>query len=134
MPSESGADLSRRLMSKGLLIRRSAIPLVESVSDLDLLIERAIENSIRLLDDDAVKRLIEMDSGNPISKSGVSSSAEIDKRKPPHPFCLRRPLCAGEAFVPGDVISHPPTPLTLASSLRVDPVGGYFCCCAKGRV
>ena len=92
MPSESGADLSRRLMSKGLLIRRSAIPLVESVSDLDLLIERAIENSIRLLDDDAVKRLIEMDSGNPISKSGVSSSAEIDKRKPPHPSDVHKPL------------------------------------------
>jgi DNA polymerase II small subunit len=79
-------------MSKGLLIRRSAIPLVESVSDLDLLIERAIENSIRLLDDDAVKRLIEMDSGNPISKSGESSSAEIDKRKPLHPSDVHEPL------------------------------------------
>ena len=60
MSSDSGADLSRRLMSKGLLIKRSAMPLVESAPDLDLLIERAVENSIRLLDDAAVRRLIEM--------------------------------------------------------------------------
>jgi len=114
MPSESGADLSRRLMSKGLLIRRSAIPLVESVSDLDLLIERAIENSIRLLDDDAVKRLIEMDSGNSISKSGESSSAEIDKRKPLHPSDAHEPLQneSGRVIAPikPNEIAPPPRP------------------------
>jgi hypothetical protein len=45
-------------MSRGLLIKRSAMPLVESAPDLDLLIERAVQNSIRLLDDAAVRRLI----------------------------------------------------------------------------
>ena len=38
---------------------------------------------------------------------------------------LRGPLCAGAALMfQVDILAHPPTPLTLASSLRVDPVGG----------
>ncbi len=83
MSSDSGADLSRRLMSKGLLIKRSAMPLVESAPDLDLLIERAVENSIRLLDDATVRRLIEMDSREPISNSEESPSTAVDARLPP---------------------------------------------------
>ena len=47
-------------------------------------------------------------------------------------FCLRRPLCAGEACsFQVDIMAHPPTPLTLASSLRVDPVGGDFIAAQK---
>lgn len=83
MSSDSGADLSRRLMSKGLLIKRSAMPLVESAPDLDLLIERAVENSIRLLDDAAVRRLIEMGSKESTSNSEESLGAAIDARSPP---------------------------------------------------
>jgi len=70
-------------MSKGLLIKRSAMPLVESAPDLDLLIERAVENSIRLLDDAAVRRLIEMGSKEPTSNSEESLGAAIDARSPP---------------------------------------------------
>ena len=41
-------------------------------------------------------------------------------------------LCAGEACsFQVDIMAHPPTPLTLASSLRVDPVGGYFIAAQK---
>ena len=82
MSSDSGADLSRRLMSKGLLIKRSAMPLVESAPDLDLLIQRAVENSIRLLDDAAVRRLIEMGSGEPTSDSEESLGTAIDETLP----------------------------------------------------
>ena len=78
MSSDSGADLSRRLMSRGLLIKRSAMPLVESAPDLDMLIERAIENSIRLLDDAAVRRLIEMDSTERISNFDESTRPAIN--------------------------------------------------------
>ena len=85
MSPDSGADLSRRLMSRGLLIRRSAMPLVESAPDLDSLIERAIENSIRLLDDDTVRRLIEMDSKKPIHDSEEFPSTVIEARSPPLP-------------------------------------------------
>ena len=59
------------------------MPLVESAPDLDLLIERAVENSIRLLDDDTVRRLIEMDSKKPIDNSQESPSTAIEARSPP---------------------------------------------------
>ena len=74
-------------MSRGLLIKRSAIPLVESAPDLDLLIERAVQNSIRLLDDAAVRRLIEMGSKEPAPDSEESLGAAIDAR-PPSPSDL----------------------------------------------
>ena len=38
----------------------------------------------------------------------------------------------GAARVPGGIKTYPPTPLTLASSLRVDPVGGYLLLKQKG--
>ena len=55
MTGDDGARLSRELISHGLLVKRSAIPLIESVDNLDQLIQAALEKSIRLLDDSAVR-------------------------------------------------------------------------------
>ncbi|MFL2955797.1 MAG: metallophosphoesterase [Candidatus Thalassarchaeaceae archaeon] len=113
MSSDSGADLSRRLMSKGLLIKRSAMPLVESAPDLDLLIERAVENSIRLLDDAAVRRLIEMGSKEPTSNpedslvdaidAGSSPLSEIQETPQNEPGRVIAPITPNE-------IAPPPRP------------------------
>ena len=62
MTGDDGARLSRELISHGLLVKRSAIPLIESVDNLDQLIKAALEKSIRLLDDSAVRSLIQSGS------------------------------------------------------------------------
>ena len=62
MTGDDGARLSRELMSHGLLVKRSAIPLIESVDNLDQLIQAALEKSIRLLDDSSVRSLIQSGS------------------------------------------------------------------------
>ena len=62
MTGDDGARLSRELISHGLLVKRSAIPLIESVDNLDQLIQAALEKSIRLLDDSAVRSLIQSGS------------------------------------------------------------------------
>jgi len=62
MTGDDGARLSRELISHGLLVKRSAIPLIESVDNLDQLIQAALERSIRLLDDSAVRSLIQSGS------------------------------------------------------------------------
>lgn len=59
MAVDDGANLSRVLMSHGLLVKRSAIPAIQSVDDLDRLIQDALDKSIRLLDEPTVRALIQ---------------------------------------------------------------------------
>ena len=47
------------------------------------------------------------------------------------PFVSDGPSAPGRRLFQVDIMAHPPTPLTLASSLRVDPVGGYFIAAQK---
>ena len=47
-------------------------------------------------------------------------------------FVSDGPSAPGRRLVPSGFKAHPPTPLTLASSLRVDPVGGHFVAAQKG--
>ena len=80
MTGDDGARLSRELMSHGLLVKRSAIPLIESVDDLDQLIQAALEKSIRLLDDSNVRSLIQ--SGSNIMETpeaGETQTKEIQE-------------------------------------------------------
>ena len=46
-------------------------------------------------------------------------------------FVSDGPSAPGRRLFQVDIMAHPPTPLTLASSLRVDPVGGYFIAAQK---
>ena len=47
-------------------------------------------------------------------------------------FVSDGPSAPGRRLVPSSFKAHAPTPPTLASSLRVDPVGGYFVAAQKG--
>ena len=81
MTGDDGARLSRELMSHGLLVKRSAIPLIESVDDLDQLIQAALEKSIRLLDDSSVRSLIQSGSNlKETPEAGETQTKEIQGR------------------------------------------------------
>ena len=80
MTGDDGARLSRELMSHGLLVKRSAIPLIESVDNLDQLIQAALEKSIRLLDDSSVRSLIQSGSNFiETTEDGETQTKEIQE-------------------------------------------------------
>ena len=84
MTGGDDAELSRKLMSHGLLVKRSALPLIESVEDLDDLIQKALEKSIRLLDNDVVKSLIQP-ANNSDEKIETMNTALQTKASPQTP-------------------------------------------------
>ena len=80
MTGDDGARLSRELISHGLLVKRSAIPLIESVDNLDQLIQAALEKSIRLLDDSSVRSLIQSGSNFiETTEDGETQTKEIQE-------------------------------------------------------
>ena len=56
----------------------------------------------------------------------------LDRTPPRIRFVPDDPSAPGRRLLPFAFMAHAPTPLTLASSLRVDPVGGYFVAAQKG--
>ena len=80
---DDGVRLSRELMSHGLLVKRSAIPLIESVDDLDRLIQDALDKSIRLLDEPTVKESNTMPTAHQGDRpeAGETQTKEIQRGK-----------------------------------------------------
>ena len=60
----------------------------------------------------------------------IRKCLELKKTSAPS-FVSDGPSAPGRRLFQVDIMAHPPTPLTLASSLRVDPVGGYFIAAQK---